>query len=148
MRIMHLSADFYRALFDESFRKIEPSWQTDVNWPNGYRWINKGDPFREEFRIDTNEEGQLVLLFAVYLPDQFRDTEIYSEFAQVKSQLNLSIMVTGGSLRLASALRTGSERASLIEFIQQTRSEITCLLGRVVRRANKEFYRSPVASLK
>jgi len=145
---MHLTADFYRALFDESFRKIEPSWQTDESWIQGYRWINKGDPFLEEFRIEPHEEGQAVFVFAVHLPDLFRDTEIYSEFEQLKSHLKLSILATGGSLRLLAALPTGSERESLIDFIRQARCDITCLLGRVVRRANKEFYRSPVASVK
>lgn len=145
---MQWSAEFYKALFDESFRKIEPAWLADESYAPGCRWTNHRGPFREEFRIETLQEGQLLFLFAVWLPEIYRDTEIYSEFEKFHSRLQLSLTQKNGSLRLTAALRAGSERESLMEFIHLARKEFTGILGSVVLKAKDVRNRSPKTHVK
>lgn len=135
MKFMQWSADYYKALFEESFRIIEPSWQAEASNAAGYRWMRNRHPFREEFRIEPQPEGRSVLSFSLLLPELYRDIGLGGEFQKFKTRLQLSMAPAYGLPRLTAALQAGSERESLIEFIHQARHELTTILSCAVRRA-------------
>lgn len=129
MIVVQLTAEYYKALFDDSFRSIEREWRADEPCRFGFRWVRNREPFAEEFRVVELEEGRPALLFSVFVPTVSLSAGIAREAGRRRPRFELSMAAEGGELRLTAALQTDGGRESILEFVYQARQEFADLIA-------------------
>ncbi|TVY10049.1 hypothetical protein [Paenibacillus cremeus] len=128
---------FYREQFAQSIDEFEPDWQEDLNYSLGFRWDRQMNQYHEVFRITNYLDRNPNLIYALVLPERFKERNIADLIREFQSKYEIALTYFKHGIILSVCTNTEKMTETVIGFLFRARSELVDLIEfSVIRTEN------------
>lgn len=125
MNLIH----YYREQFIELIALFEPTWEEDPFYKYGFRWnAMTTKMFKESFQMSQGEGEPLYLMYALELPEKYKNTNISEVVKKESSSYELSMYYYSEKILLISCVSIENLQQTSLGFLNQARGEIIDLV--------------------
>ncbi|NQX58675.1 hypothetical protein [Paenibacillus qinlingensis] len=125
MNLIH----YYREQFLELKSQFEPNWEEEPFYQFGYRWnAFTANMYKEFFQMTQMQNEPLCLMYAIELPEIYKNTNISEVVKRVSSSYELSMYVFSEKILLTSCISIENLQQTSLGFLNQARGEIIDLV--------------------
>ncbi|MNR07540.1 hypothetical protein D3C85_1236640 [compost metagenome] len=103
----------------------------------GFRWNSfTANLYKEYFQITQIQDQPLYLLYAIELPERYKNTNISEVFRDVPSTYELSLVFFSDKVLLTSCVPIENLQQTSLGFLNQARGEIIDLVFSAIELRN------------
>ena len=125
MNLIH----YYREQFLELISQFEPNWEEEPFYKFGFRWNSFTTTMHKEFFQMTQIQSEpLYLMYAIELPEKYKNTNISEVVKNVSSSYELSMYFFSDKILLTSCVSIDNLQQTSLGFLNQARGEIIDLV--------------------
>jgi hypothetical protein len=133
MNLIH----YYREQFLELISQFEPKWEEEADFSFGYRWNSYSMNLYKEFFQMTQIQGEaLYLMYAIELPEKYKNTNISDVVKDVPSSYELSMYYFSEKILLTSCVSIDNLQQTSLGFLNQARGEMIDLVFSAIQLRN------------
>ncbi|MDR6549204.1 hypothetical protein [Paenibacillus qinlingensis] len=120
---------YYREQFLELVSQFEPNWEEEPFFKFGYRWnAMTSNLYKEFFQISQMKGEHMYLMYAIELPEIYKNTNIVEVVKNVSSSYELSMYMFSNKILLSSCVSIENLQQTTLGFLNQARGEIIDLV--------------------
>ncbi|CAN7616502.1 hypothetical protein LJR153_004624 [Paenibacillus sp. LjRoot153] len=121
--------DYYREQFLELKSQFEPNWEEDPFYQFGFRWnAFTTNRYKEFFQLTQIQGEPLYLMYAIELPEKYKNTNISEVVKSASSSYELTMYYFSEKILLTSCVSIDNLQQTSLGFLNQARGEIIDLV--------------------